>query len=504
MVYSEQNAAFINNKNQFFKQPWHPWLSKQEKIKQTDEEVRQSFNYKFLLENQISLEAEFSHLFTVLQKHNGKNSEEFWAYCYYCASLLEVFYQAYSQQAKVSEYSVLRTQIKNRLLNQQEPNEDETSFIKSLHDNFISSFRNLKNAPFHASQIRDYVAFSNVCRLYWIFCRLTLVNGLAFAKELQFIEKLDVLLGTHTDVDKIISIMQIPNSMLNYLSVGFFLGRFMIDTGMLLKHTFFPTLKEDSEETPAYERFKRELYKRHWYFANDLVWATVNFLTNFNHITHIPGSVAGGITAVFLGFDVCMILYRSYLLKKDYLLKKAQYEQEIISYRQDADLSSEVRLQHVAILHQQLQALEIDWRTKEAKLYFLTAAASLLMLGFSTALIFSSPGIIIASYFACTVAISMYLSVDIYAKYYENALRLEQAELIEQDCVAAHKEFTVARDDFIFTLAKNVIVPSVLITTFAICWPAAVVLTVVYLGYELVHSYDQYNRNQEIQQLALK
>ncbi|USQ13762.1 hypothetical protein J2N86_13980 [Legionella lytica] len=503
MGYS--NAAFINDKNNFFRQ-----LRESDTL-QSDfgqvEALAKNHSYSDLLATQIDLEAEFTQLFAVLQKQNDEDSKEFWMYCYYCASVLESFYKAYSNKSKEKDYIDLKVQIRKRIMKEPEDAPSKTAFAQALLDNFTGSLNNLKKAPAHSSQLRDYVAYANVCRLYWTFTRLTLVNGLKFAKELQFIEQLDAILGTHTDVDNIISVFQAPNGILNYLSVGFFLARFMIDAGTLIRHTLFPTTVEEKNSSWG-ERFSYELYKRHWNFGNDLVWATVNFLTNFNHITNIPGPVAGGIIAVFLGFDVCMTLYRSYLFKQEYLVKKAQYSLERDSYlnpKSDdyrADLSSEQRLQHANILTKQLQELEIDWQTKEGKLYFVASAASLLMFGFSSTLIFSPPGIIIASYFACSVAIAMYLSTGCYGKYQEKSLRLADAELYNTGLELAQKEFDVARSDFIFTMAKNVIIPSVLITTFALYWPAAVILTAAYLGYELLHSHDQHVRNQEIQELA--
>ncbi|MDR3502756.1 MAG: hypothetical protein P4L79_09255 [Legionella sp.] len=504
MGYS--NAAFINDKNNFFS------LLRETKTMQSDFErvdaLAKNHTYRDLLETQLDLEAEFTQLFAVLKKQNDGDSKEFWMYCYYCASLLESFYKAYSNKAKENEYSNLRVQIRKRILNEEiEDAKSKTAFAESLVNNFTGSLRNLTNAPYHTSQLRDYVGYANVCRLYWTFTRLTLVNGLRFAKELQFIEQLDAILGTHTDIDKIISVFQSPNGILNYLSVGFFLTRFMIDAGTLVRHVFFPTDEEYNDSTMG-QRLKYELYKLHWGFGNDLTWAGVNFLTNFNHITNIPGPVAGAITAVFLGFDVCMTLYQSYLFKQEYLVKKAQYLRERDSYENPnspyfiPDLSSEERSQHVRILNKQLDELEVDWKTKEGKLYFAASAASLLMLGFSSTLIFSPPGIIIASYFACTVAIAMYLSTGNYGKYQEKSLRLADAELYNTGLELAQKEFDAARNDFIFTMAKNVIIPSVLIATFALYWPAAVALTVAYLGYELVHAQDQHARNEEIQELS--
>ncbi len=515
------NAAFIRDKNNFFsllRESSTLSLDPKQRDRVKDlglvDEAVNKHSYRELLETQIGLEAEFTQLFTVLQKQKGQDDEAFWMYCYYCASLLESFYKAYSNKSKETEYSNLKVQIRKRILKEPEDAQSKTAFAQALVDNFTGSLSNLKNAPAHSSQLRDYVAYANVCRLYWTFTRLTLVNGLRFAKELQFIEQLDAILGTHTDVDKIISVFQAPNGILNYLSVGFFLARFMIDAGTLVRHTFFPTAEE--KDSTLGERFRYELYKRHWNFGNDLVWATVNFLTNFNHISNIPGPIAGGITAVFLGFDVCMTLYRLSLFKQEYLIKKAEYTQEFNRYANpnapDSGLefvSSEECLQHMKIAKKQLDELEVDWKTKEGKFYFAASAASLLMLGFSSTLIFSPPGIIIASYFACTVAIAMYLSTGCYGKYQEKSLRLADAQLNEAGLLEvnaglelAQKEFDAARSDFIFTMAKNVIVPSVLITTFALYWPAAVVLTAVYLGYELLHSQDQHERNQEIQELS--
>lgn len=503
MVYAKQNEAFIKNKNQFFTQlrtHHNPNISS--KLAETDKLVGTA-DYRFLLQNQLSLETEFTQMFAVLRKQKKQNNEAFWLYCYYSASMLEAFYKTYAQDAKEQQYQDLKQQIKKRLLQVTQEKAAEERFIDSLQNSFLQSFRNLAKIPFHLSVLRDYVAYTNLCRLYWVFSRLTISNGLLFAKALEFIDKIDAVLGTHTDVNKIISVFQAPNGVLNYFSVGLFLARFVIDAGLLIRHTFFPTATEKASQATAYERFKYELYKRHCNFTNDLVWATVNFLTNFNHLTNIPGPVAGAITAVFLGFDVSMMLYKLHLARQEYLVKKAQYLQEIKQYTQVMGLTAEERAQHLAMLHQQLGELEINWQTKEATFYFAAAAAAMLMLGFSAALILSPPGLILASFFVCHLGIAMYFSTGAYGKYTEKSLYLRQAELNNDDLVVARKEFELARNDFIFSMVKNTTLPLVLITTFAICWPAAVVLTAVYLGYELAHAFDQHEGNKEAKQLAL-
>ncbi|OEH45570.1 hypothetical protein lpari_03480 [Legionella parisiensis] len=185
-------------------------------------------------------------MFAVLQKQKNEDEEKnkaFWLYCYYCATLLEAFHKAYAQHNKEAEYKKFKENIKKYLLKEKDAKAEE-EFINLLKNSYLNSFENLYTAPAHISRIRDYVAYSNLCRVYWIFCRLTLVSGFALAKETHFLEKLDAILGTHTDADKIIDTLKAPNGVLNYFSVGLFLVRFLIDAGLLVRHTWFPTEEE--------------------------------------------------------------------------------------------------------------------------------------------------------------------------------------------------------------------------------------------------------------------
>ncbi|BCA97173.1 hypothetical protein TUM19329_35340 [Legionella antarctica] len=594
MVYSSQNAAVGREKHRFFVQ-----FSSAEKLDNQLKAINtrtQNIGYTYLLRNQNALETEFTNMFVFLQQQDDEKKDIFWLYCYYCASLLEAFYKAYSQHGNAEKYRLIRQQIKERLNHDKITNEAEESFIQSLENSFLQGFRNLVNSPFHLSKIRDYVAYSNLCRIYWVFCRLTIVQGLSVAKDL--IEMLDTVLGAHTDIEKITGVLQAPNYYINYLSVGFFLIRFMIDGGLLLRHTFFPTEQEKGaensceviqlddlpgaatlesyrntyimvpneygteielyyipqsgsaeklkiknknklqrtlldklnkeqsirlfaeevrtiiteetghvpESTTPWDRFKYEIYKRHCNFANDLVWATVNFLTNFNQVVHISGPVAGYLTSAFLVFDVCMILYKCNLAKQEYLTKKAQYIAEKDEYSNPdrfRKLTPEQRQMHIEMLDQQLLALKMDWLTKEATFYFVAAAAALLVMGFTASMLLGPAVMIAGCYFACIIAVAMYLSADSYSKYQEKNLYLEQSQQSGKNLSVALKEYEAARNDFIFTMVKNTVMPLIMITTFAICWPAAIVLTVMYAGYELYHAYDQHSESKVVKQLAL-
>ena len=235
------------------------------------------------------------------------------------------------------------------------------------------------------------------------------------------------------------------------------------------------------------------------------MWATVNFLTNYNNISGIPGPITGYITAVFLIFDVGMTFYKCQLAKNEYLTKKAQYLAEITEYndpRQFTGMTDKERMAHIAFLALQLDELDCKWKAKEAMFYFVAAAAVLFMVGFTASLVLNSPLLIVASYFTCTVAAAMYLSTDVYDQYQEKNQRLERAQLTGEYLAIALKEQDMARNHFIFTMTKNTIVPLMLITTFAICWPAAVALTALYIGSELLHAYRQHNDSKMVKQLA--
>ncbi|KTD76484.1 hypothetical protein [Legionella waltersii] len=598
MAYTKQNAAFQRDKQQFFQQ-----LPENKKIDDQFDWVdarSETIGYSFLLRNHTALIEEFTQMWNVLQGESIEDREAFWFYSYYCASLLESFYLAYGQQGNATRYAKIKQDIKNKLNGLEPEDVPEPQFIESMYNAFIEGFSSLVKAPFHISQIRDYVAYSNLCRIYWAFCRLTLTSGLRLANSIGLISKLDAVLGTHTDVEKIIGVFEAPIGVINYFSVGFFLIRFAIDAGLLIKHTFFPnelekgaasgcdisklenlpgaatieqyrnnyilvqsehdddpvlfyipkvgqaqrlTLKDAAkfkramnekmqndlsirltakevkdlitqetdenhspEVTTRWERFKHELYKRHCNFANDLVWATVNFLTNFNTLVGISGPAAIAITSVFLCFDVAMAFYKCHLAKKEYLTKRSQYEQEIADYMKPDNynhLSEKQRLIHIDMLRKQLVELEISYKIKESTSYYSAAAAALLMIGFTAAMIFNPGLIAVAAFFVCTIAVGMYLSTGAYSKYAEMGLRLEQAEMTGKNLALTRKEYETARNEFIFAMVKNTVVPMVLIATFAICWPAAVVLTALYVGYEVYRAFSKHPGQQEAEQIAL-
>lgn len=181
--------------------------------------------------------------------------------------------------------------------------------------------------PFHLSKIREKISKVHIFRIYWLFSRLTLTTGLGLATSINLIDKVAA--------NSIINSLQAPIQVAYCLSVGLLLMRFTIDASLLIRHTFFPSEEAKKYDTTVFERFKYELNKRQFRFANDLVWGSVNFITNFiivnpSHALYVYG---GPITAAFLVFDLCLILCSALVEKKAYLTKKAQYTLEHAYYK---------------------------------------------------------------------------------------------------------------------------------------------------------------------------
>lgn len=490
-------VEFINHKQAFFSIPFED-----NKERVNIEAKAKENNYAFVATNRILLEQEVSQLFDSLKK--TKNNEQFWLYLYYCCIMLKQCYEIYDKKQKVAEYEAQIEQIKSHLdIDCVIERKKKESYFHYLMNKIKKDLIYLIKAPTKISDLRDEVGKANIYRIYWYFCRTTLKNSLLLAQELHLLEKLGNVLGKQISAEKIIHNLEIPNEIFRFLSVGFFAARLIMNTGMLLKHTVFASDKE--RKLNWEKRLYNEVYKRHPTMINDVVWGVVNLVTNYNEAFGIAAPVAGGVVALFLFFDICLIMWRRHLEEKEYETKKSQYRQEIKNYEdifnsESADESKKNEAgKHIEILRRQLESLDITWQTANATYLWDAAAASFLMGGFSASMAVGPIGMVLASYIVCTIAVAMYLSESAYKNYTEKKLLLENAiSYNDPGAIAkAMKVYSEARNDFIFTFSKNALMPALVIGAFAICWQAALVLTAIYIGVELYRSYSKHKESQK-------
>lgn len=470
MNFFDHYETFANDKLNFFTktEKWDPGM--------VESDVK-NVPYKGLALNRLLIEQEFDQLFAALQEA-GAERKEFWLYCYYCCLLMESYYTTYAKPDKIALYQKHSLELKTKLESGDFP-QDAALPLKGLKK-LTTDLGELVYTPKHVDKIVDWAVFLNIHRLHWVFCRLTLRQSLLLAQELQWLARLEQFIGLHFNVDRLVANINSPTQIFNYLSVGLFLTRFLINASLIVKHTFFPSDNEGEELTRS-ERFRLEVHGRHLTMLNDFVWMGVNAISNLGLLLKLSGSSAMWLTASFLIFDVSLLVYRRNLAHQEYLLKKAQYLYE------QGKLSSNnlpYYLKHNNMLDDQLVQLEIERSKKDASFVFNIAAAALLLGSFSGSLLLATPISAVFCYCACTIGVAMYLSADEYGKYAEKSFVLEQRELYGKDTTKAQKEQRKARNDFFIVMGKNTVMPFVFVSVFAFSLPAALLLVTLYAAYQ--------------------
>ncbi len=452
----------------------------------------QQHSYRFAANNELLLEQEFKHTYSYLQR-NGQDREKLWFYCFYCSLTLESYYRAYGKVAKAEEYRQASEAIRNRNNPAHATPIVEETFLQSLRRKISADLGALVSVPLHTSKIRDWVAFANITRLQVVFCRITVRESLLLAKQLHWLDGLESMLGKAIDVDGMVSVLNAPADVFNALSVGLFAARFIINTGMLLKHTLMPSDAEQS--LTMTERFCAELNARHGVFINDVVWGTVNGITNYASYFNISGPAANWILSGFLFFDVAMLLYSRKLAEQDYLTKKEQYLTEddncgVLLARAAGNNEDIARLNEQRdLLSEQLAQLELDWQVTSARNEFNVGAAVLFMSGYPASFLLATPLAVPVSFFACTVAVAMYLSEKMYGTYQEKSLLFQRVKDAGGATPDAEKALCSARNNLMISLTKNTFMPMFLLTTVAVSMPAALLFTTLYLSYECGKGY---------------
>lgn len=361
------------------------------------------------------------------------------------------------------------------------------------------------------SKLKGYVSQVNLYRIYWIFCRLMVKASLLMNKELKLLDKLDKLFSDkfhlqgfiHTNFDDFSKIIDGPVNFLNVLSVGFYAARFIFDFSLMVKHVFLAD-KAAKEQSTYWQRFKKEMDARGFSMLNNVVWGSINLITNYYQLFRIPATTASYIVAGVLIFDVALLMASYYKDRYDYNKKRILLGQQLNNIRQEIGglaISNSVEEQNKRqyliiqqdIISQQLRQLEDQWQVTTSVYLFNTSAAVLLLAGFTT-MLFVTGFAVLPCLAVCVLACAMYASDGALGEYKKVSINYQR---IKQQgnpgaLQLARREKNQAMKDFSFTLLENTIMPTLLLTSFAICWQAALVLTVLYIGYKIAkYAYDK-------------
>lgn len=490
--------AFYADKQSFFKEV--------DSMNQAEERARNDkHDFAYKASNRVYFEKQFNHIFSSLKKQ-GKDKDEFWLYCYYCTLILHSYNETYGKKAQATKYAQLRDDIAHRIntghLRKKAHNQE--GFLAHFQKKLSEDLGELFSTPFRTTKIRDWLGFANIYRIHFLFCRLTVKQSLLVARDLKLFDKLDDILGRHTDVDAMVSVINAPAEIFNVLSVGLFAARLVLNAGVLLKHTLFPA--EGEEVLSATTRGSYALSERYCTMLNDIAWGSVNGVCNFAKYSKVSDFFAGWLTAGFLVFDVSLLLYRRNCAYKEYTQVRDQYEfekGELTSALLQGTISPSQLIRY-KVLDDQLIELNTEWETTSQTLLFNVAAATLLLAGFSASMLLAASAASVAvCYMACTIAMAMYITADTYGAYQGASLRFQQSrwesqylqkqELISEEQIEnlnlLEQKALTARNDFIISMVKNTVMPLLIVATFAASIEAGIILAIAYVGYECTHGY---------------
>ncbi len=448
--------SFSNDKIEFFKKDLA-------KTSANDIKTWANKDFLFLNAHRNFIEFDLNDEYAVLNPKTTHYKQSL-QYCLYTATLLKNYYQQYSpggaQDIKYSEQCDL---IEKKLKHQ-------NTVVKkaTLLETMAQDLSDLSQVPFSNAKLRNLTGKTNLQRLSTRFSMITMQQTLLLARQYHYLDALERLLGKQINI----AILDAPVGVYNALSVGIFGFRFLLNLSMALKHIFM------DEQLTLCERFYEEIKKRHVQMTNDVIWGVVNGLSNYAAYFHIAAPVANYLLIGFTVFDVAWLNYQLYQTDTDFAFKKS----ECIAFRDTfAVESKDYQLENA-----KLDRLALAHEKARTEFIFNIAAASILLSSFTVAFLFAPAALIPVCFLISNIAIAMYLSGSQYGEYKEKCLIVEQQQ--EKGLAVtteAKKDVQQAWNNLAFSVAKNTIMPLIIIGAFTVSLPAALLLTAGYVAYEM-------------------
>lgn len=445
---------------------------------------KQKQSYKTVDDHYSLLEQEFEHLYNAYQEMLKENSqlnkpwdkqflEETRLTCLGYAENLLMHERIYLHADNEKKYRNYIRQLKGRKIV-----EAKTTFQQDL--------AKLADTPRHSSSIKAWLNFLHMNRLSLVFSRLTWKQFWSYAQQMQWLEAYERTTGTTVNTQ----ILDAPIEIFSVLSVSVLASRLLLNAGVALKHTF--TQNEIEQSVDMHVRLWRELKKRHWVMVNDLVWASVNCLTNYALFFHLV-PIANYLLAGFLVFDAIWILYAIAGTEFTYAEKRNQYDFELaelevalnvgnLSESDQSKLHYQIKLKKL-----QLEQLEIKRYENLGTYLFALAAALLIISGFSAAILISSPIMMPICFFLCSVSAAMYMSCGQFGAFIGEKKKIaldderKTGTNLERCGTSSLNE---KWNQFGISMLEKTFMPLLIVGTFTINLPLAVIITATYVGYK--------------------
>lgn len=455
------STVFVDEKVEFFQskldtaESIHQWVNNREK-----------HGFDFLTKYRGSIQREESSIKAV---YDANQEDSYALRYYYCvAEMLKNYYNAYSPNSiEAIKYFDLSNQLKKKLNKETIPPVKNTSLFETM----ANDVSDILVIPFSLDRVRGFSGKLNMQRISTRFSMITVQQFLACAMAFDYLGHLKKFIS--------FAAFNAALGFYNVLSVAVFACRFLANLTLMLKNTFFPQT-EESAKLGISARFYEEFKLRHFSMTNDLVWGVVNSLCNYSQFFGIAGPVTNYLLIGFTVFDAAWLGYYLYMIDQDFAQKRQEHEAFIRQLGDDAD--PEI----IALENKKQRQIELMHEKERSEAIFYIVAASVLVSTFSVAFLLASPVFVPVCFLVANVAIAMYLSGAQFGEYMGKRLLINQLENEGHEVNSqVKKELQKAWDNLCFTVAKNTIMPLLIMTAFTVCIPAAIFLTIGYIAYEM-------------------
>lgn len=325
-----------------------------------------------------------------------------------------------------------------------------------------------------SSQINNFLGWLNAKRSQFGYHRAFSIQIVHYAQSVpikNLFDQLNKLIQNRFTLSDSLQILDILNQFMLIAATALYLLRFSIQFYLLLKHLI---LSMKNKSLSISQVLNRELEKRFFILTSDFIWSLANFAVIYQRITHVSAPWIPLIILIFLILDVA-------LLASQYVIKRSTYATQLsLLSAQELQFES---AEDKYIIRNQIQILNNEWAAQKAYFYFNIIAALLIASFFALSLLTSGPILITFLTFFSMVGNAMYNSAaqfkayrlaSAYARqdlqfYKPNSPKLKEAQLQYAQC----------QKEFIYSMIKNSLLPSLGITLFILCYPVAITLFLI-------------------------
>ncbi|KTD25391.1 coiled-coil protein [Legionella lansingensis] len=464
------------------------------------------FSFKENDFNLSQFNAEFSSLYKLIianKKHLKKESEIILYANYMCNLMIRYYQNDYVEEnLRVLEENKKEIekifQENSSSENQCSPHKISSFLLDDIRNNIVDFAYSFTSS----AKIRGHVSNIITNRSYWNYSRALanyLIIFLVQSGFADFIKEINEKMGHHYTPDDLIRLLNKTQGILRVLSFALYALRFIMHLITMIKHI---TQAAMNKELSSKKVLMQEIEKRGYIMTNDMIWGTVNLLSNYNQFFAISSLVVAQINMFFLTVDIMLFVIR-------WRYEKSQHNCHTreLMLQKDGFTSS----LGLAMANRQLDILNDEWEAQRAFYMINIATANLLAIAYGATLVLSGPLSL-----GCLAALSMlgnalYNTADEYKKYKQASIAVKREiangkrvndehhrELLDEltiECCQAHRIFWK-------TLLFNTAATAFMITAAATSWPIACALTISYMVYRLQNAYQKHQHRDDKQQVT--